>query len=290
MRIRAKEDISLLELIMETFPETSLTKAKKMIIYGSISYRNAIVKSTELIIPKGDEIVYTKYRGGKRVVREKTDVPVLFEDRDIIFVLKSPGINLDSKPNERHKSLFSLTKSYVRRKWHSRQDLFIVHEMSQEEGGVCMFAKSIEARNYLRENIENIRLEADILIGGKPRHKNDRISIWVDAGPRNRFEVVDGELDGSILSSIKYTTIHNYDTFTHIRAEIEPNSSYKTRFHLSHVGNPIIGDNLYGERQASPNWLKLYITAIELIHPITRKKIKIETALPNSFTKVNLPI
>ena len=62
------------------------------------------------------------------------------------------------------------------------------------------------------------------------------------------------------------------------------------RFILSHIGNTIVGDSRFGVRQVSANWLKLYLTKIELQHPATGKRLKIETSLPNTFMKVNLPI
>lgn len=162
MKITAKDNISLLNLVLESFPEVSISKAKKMIIYGCISYRNAIVKSPELIIRKGEEIDYSKYSGGRHIAREKTDVPILFEDEDIIAVLKASGVHVDAKPNEKIKSLYALTKSYVRRKWGIRQNLFIVETPEDDEAGICLFAKSKQAQLILKKpshlQLKNIML------------------------------------------------------------------------------------------------------------------------------------
>ncbi|MFA6199882.1 MAG: pseudouridine synthase [Bacteroidales bacterium] len=290
MKITAKDNVSLLNLILENFPEVSISKAKKMIIYGCISYRGAIVKSPELIIRKGEEIEYSKYSGGRHIAREKTDVPILFEDEDIIAVLKASGVHVDARPNEKTKSLFALTKSYVRRKWGIRQNLFIVHEPETDEGGVCLFAKSRQAYNILKNTFPKTKKEYHAIVAGKPRHKNDKLNLWLKAGSKNRIFLEKQDVEGSSLCVVKYETIEVFEKYTHLLVTPETDFPFQIRFMLSNIGNPIIGDHRFGIRQISENWLKLYCTSLQLQHPITGKRIKIETSLPLTFTKINLPI
>ena len=89
MRITAKEDISLLKLLLNEFGQTSISKAKKMIMYGCVRYKDAIVKSPEFILKKGESIVYEKYSGGKYIKKERSYFPVLYEDEFFIVVNKS---------------------------------------------------------------------------------------------------------------------------------------------------------------------------------------------------------
>lgn len=290
MKIRANDNITLLKLIMESFPELSISKAKKMIIYGSISYRGAIIKSPEMILAKGEEIIYSKYSGGKHIAREKTDVPILFEDEYVIAVIKPSGVHVDAKPNERTKSLYALTKSYVRRKWGIRQNLFIVHYPDTEEGGVCLFAKNKKSQEVLKKNLSSFRFEYHCLVTSAPKHKNDKINLWLKYGSKNRIFLEKPNTEGAVLSSTQYVTLESFEAYTHLL--VHPITYYPSqiRFHFSNIGNPIVGDNHFGVRQKSENWLKLYCTSIQLQHPATGKHLKVETSLPNTFMKVNLPI
>lgn len=290
MKIRAKENINLLNLVMESFPELSISKAKKMIIYGCISYRGAIIKSPEMIISKGDEIEYSKYSGGKHIAREKTDVPVLYEDEFLIAVLKPSGVHVDARSNEKMKSLYALTKSYVRRKWGIRQNLFIVHLPDTEEGGVCIFAKNKKSQEVLKKNLINFKFEYHALVLGEPKHKNDKLNLWLKYGSKDRIFLEKPNTEGAIISSTQYVTQDSFETYTHLLINPITNYQSQIRFHLSHIGNPIIGDKRFGIRQISENWLKLYCTSITFQHPASGKHIKIETSLPNTFMKVNLPL
>lgn len=290
MRISAKDNISLLNLVLETFSDISVSKAKKIIIYGCISYRGAIIKSPELIIGKGEEIEYTKYSGGKHIAREKTDVPILFEDEHLVAVIKPAGVSVDARPNEKIKSLYALTKSYVRRKWGIKQNLFIVHYPQTDEAGVCLFAKTKKVQEILKKTFPNTKREYHALIVSKPKHKNDKLNLWLKNGSKNRIFLEKPQTEGATLCSIQYSTIENFDNYTHILITPQTYFPLQIRFILSHIGNPIVGDTRFGLRQVSYNWLKLYCTSIQLQHPITGKKFKIETSLPNTFMKVNLPL
>lgn len=290
MKISAKDNISLLNLVLETFPEISISKAKKIIIYGSISYKGAIIKSPELIIAKGEEVEYTKYSGGRHIAREKTDVPILFEDEHLIAVLKPVGISVEARPNEKVKSLYALTKSYVRRKWGIKQNLFIVHYPQTDQAGVCLFAKTKKAQEIMKKTFPNTIREYHALVVSKPKHKNDKINLWLKKGSKERIFLEKPQTEGATQCSIQYTTIENFDTYTHILITPLTYFPLQIRFILSHIGNPIVGDTHFGLRQMSYNLLKLYCTSIQLQHPITGKKIKIETSLPNTFMTVNLPL
>ena len=290
MKITAKENISLLNLILETFPEVSVSKAKKIIIYGSISHKEAIIKSPEYIVGKGESVEYTKYSGGSHIAREKTDVPILYEDEYLIAVIKPSGVNVDASPNEKVKSLYALTKSYVKRKWGIRQNLFIVHEPQGDEAGICIFAKTKKAQEILKRNFHLSKREYNAIVTGKPKHKNDKLNLWLKRGSKNRIFLEKPQTEGAELCVIKYSTVENYEHYTHLVINPETYFPLQIRFILSHIGNTIVGDSRFGVKQLSANWLKLYLTKIELQHPATGKRLKIETSLPNTFMKVNLPI
>lgn len=290
MKIIAQENTNLQQLILSSFPSMSISKAKKVILYGSVSYRGAIIKSPELILNKGEEIEYTKYSGGKHISKERTYVPVLFEDENIIAVLKNANIEVDSKGNDREKSLFALTKNYVRRKWGSRQNLYIVNNMSKDEGGILLFAKNKPSQEFLKNNLNKAIREYHIIASGKLKHKNDTLNFWLSKNNRGKISVEKPHVEGALFCKIEYKTISSNDHYAHILVNPKECSSEQIRFVFSHIGNSVVGDRLFGLRQQSANWLKIYCTSITLKHPSTKKNITIKTSLPLTFENVNLPL
>ena len=72
--------------------------------------------------------------------------------------MKAAGVHVDAKPNEKTKSLYALTKSYVRRKWGIRQNLFVIETPEDDEAGVCLFAKSKQAQLVLKRTFPQKRI------------------------------------------------------------------------------------------------------------------------------------
>ncbi|MEE0900254.1 MAG: pseudouridine synthase, partial [Bacteroidales bacterium] len=149
MRITAKKDSNLLELLGDFFQETSTTKLKKMIMYGCVSYKGAIVKSWELIIPKGEAVEYTKYKGGAKIAKQKSSLPVIYEDQNLIIVNKSCGLRFLSKVSYKGQTVSSMVKSYLKRKYGNKENAYAIYKVDDLDSGLCILARDKRTANIL---------------------------------------------------------------------------------------------------------------------------------------------
>jgi 23S rRNA pseudouridine1911/1915/1917 synthase len=70
-----------------------------------------------------------------------------------------------------------------------------------------------------------------------------------------------------------------------VRAVILRGFRHQVRAHLSHLGLPILGDELYGRPVPSGARARLYLhaSAVELAHPADGRRLRIESPLPLDF-------
>lgn len=61
---------------------------------------------------------------------------------------------------------------------------------------------------------------------------------------------------------------------------LETGRTHQIRVHCAYMGNPIVGDTLYGNSSKLINRQALHAYKITFIHPITKKYMIIETNLP----------
>jgi len=63
--------------------------------------------------------------------------------------------------------------------------------------------------------------------------------------------------------------------------------THQLRIHLSKIGNPILGDQLYGPKNGTLKHKGLFLcaTKLELDHPSKNERIKIEINAPEKFKK-----
>lgn len=277
MRITAKEDISLLKLLLSEFPQTSISKAKKMIMYGCVSYKDAVVKSPEFILKKGESVVYEKYSGGSHIRKERSYFPVLFEDEFFIIVNKSSGVNYASKTNGKGKSLFDLTLSYLKRKYKNQQGLFLLHPMDNQESGLCIFARSKHAQLKMTEQWNEVEFSYYAILQNTLKHKNETFI----------FETQETKIKATyqFVEALKYFN----DSLSLINIVGNGLGSMECRQAFAERGNPIVADLTYGAKEFENNYLKLCCNSIKFRHPFTQKSIKITMNPPKGFNTINPP-
>ncbi|MBO6118648.1 MAG: hypothetical protein J6P44_08910 [Bacteroidales bacterium] len=288
MKIEIKQDAKLLDFVLDYFPQVSVTKAKKMILYNCFSMQCAALKSWEYILHKGDTIEYTKYSGGQHIAKEKRNVSVLYEDRDIIIVNKSSGQSVTEYKNKKEDTLLSMTKSYLKKKYH-KNDLFVVYAPQTDESGICIMAKSKLALNWLEKQSESFKFNIAAIVENKLKHKNDKIRFYIIEN-NGIYSVCDKNDEAAREVFLQYSTVEDLslgdDDFFQINITQTGIKPYMNRYLLASIGNPVYGDNTFNAVKHSGRILRYCVYSVEMLRPSTNKRLKIETALPRNFVSV----
>jgi 23S rRNA-/tRNA-specific pseudouridylate synthase len=293
MKIQVKQTTNLLAFALECFPQVSVSKAKKMILYNCFSLNGASIKSFEFILHKGDIIDYQRYSGGRHIAKERRDVAILYEDEDVLVVNKSFGTPIFNKGNNKERSLSTMIRSYLKRKYRDDFELHLVFSPLIDESGLCLFAKNQFALKKLKDNYENMIFNIDAIVTNPIKHKNDKIKFYVTK-QKDRLNVVDSSIEGAKELILQYKTIETIEkdgeTFYHLSVTQTTNISYQTRFLLKQINNPVLGDYRFDRTQKNKNILKLFYSSMTFFKPKTGKKIQIDCLLPNNFNVFNSPV
>ena len=68
--------------------------------------------------------------------------------------------------------------------------------------------------------------------------------------------------------------------FSVVKCKLETGRTHQIRVHSKYINHPILGDSLYGTKTNLINRQALHAYKVSFIHPITKKTIYLETALP----------
>lgn len=95
--------------------------------------------------------------------------------------------------------------------------------------------------------------------------------ISKDGAPSvTHYEVIDEEEINNIkISKVKCT--------------LETGRTHQIRVHMSYIGHPLLGDDLYGGNTSLINRQALHSGKISFIHPITKQAVNYEAPLPNDL-------
>lgn len=86
----------------------------------------------------------------------------------------------------------------------------------------------------------------------------------------------------------EFKVLKRYDGYTLLEVKIKTGRTHQIRVHLSHIGYPIIGDEVYsnGKNEWNVSGQCLHAWKLEFIHPITGKKISLEAEIPEYLKNI----
>jgi len=101
---------------------------------------------------------------------------------------------------------------------------------------------------------------------------------------RKAGSIIEREINQNGVTAIShYKLIQNYENFCLVEFKLETGRTHQIRVHSKHLGHPILGDSLYGEKSDLITRQALHAYKISFIHPLTHKQINLEIELPEDM-------
>jgi len=80
--------------------------------------------------------------------------------------------------------------------------------------------------------------------------------------------------------------LQQQESFAHVRLRLETGRTHQIRVHLSHLGHPLIGDDLYGGAVGQMFRQALHCRSLSFIHPLKEEPLFFQSSLPEDMTKL----
>ncbi len=273
---KLEKAVRLSDLSSEYFRTINSRKAFKNTIKKGLVHINGSIGFTADFIYGGEEI--TVYERETQAIKPSIElkIEVLYEDDYLAIVNKPAGIVVSGNKKWTLENALpgNLTLS-------SQPDAIApepIHRLDYPTSGVLLIGKtrsSIISLNKLFEERRIQKIYHAICIG----EMKDQGIIEIDVDEKvskTEFEVLER------VNSPKYNFLN--------LVELKPHSGrrHQLRKHLSAIGNPILGDLLYGKEGLILKGKGLYLHALslEFEHPITNDNIRVEAPLPKKYRKI----
>ena len=204
-------------------------------------------------------------------------IEVIFEDDDIVVVNKPAGLIVHPAPGH---AAGSVAEELVKSRpgmaaVGSRERPGVVHRLDIETSGVMVFAKTQRAYLRLRAAFEahgKVTKTYLAVLHGAPRPSAGTLETTIGRKPWDaRRMAVD--VPGGKRAVTKWNTLKRQGSLAMVEFVIETGRSHQIRVHAAHLGHPVVGDTLYGDkakdRVVRPRRLLLHAVQIEFPHPVT---------------------
>lgn len=271
----------LLEFLYAAMPERKKTAVKSLLKYGHVMTAGEVVRQFDHPLTPGMTVSVNFTR--PFVVFYNRRVKLVYEDDDIIVINK--GYGLLSMGNDKIKdgTAYSIIREYIKTK-DPRNKLFIVHRLDQHTSGLMVFAKSIEAKEALQHNWNNmvLRRQYVCVVEGKVLQPQGEVRGLLAENSQHIVYVTDDPKIGKPALT-RYSVVKSANGYTLLEVELETGRKNQIRVHMKELGHPIVGDRKYGAKTSPINRLALHAMTLRFVHPITKKLMDFSTPIPNSF-------
>ena len=113
------------------------------------------------------------------------DISILYEDNDILVVVKPFGLLTMGTDRDKSRTLYAMLTDYVRKGYSkSPKRIFIVHRLDRDTSGILIFAKSMEAKLRLQGQWEETEKKYIAVVHGRCKKGRGRSRhIWLRTRP-----------------------------------------------------------------------------------------------------------
>lgn len=226
-----------------------------------------------------------------KIIAEDIKLNVIYEDDDILVVDKQKGMVV-------HPGNGNLTGTLVNAVMaHCKDNLSgiggeirpgIVHRLDKDTSGIIIIAKNDISHVNISEQIKsrNVKKTYIALVRGEVTANNATIDMPIARDKNSRIKMSVDKNGKQAITHFK--VIKRYKDYTLLEINIETGRTHQIRVHLSEIGHPVVGDEVYsnGKNPYGVKGQMLHSRSIEFTHPRTNKRMNLEAELPAYFQKV----
>lgn len=224
-----------------------------------------------------------------RLPEETSDFPpenipldIIYEDDDILVINKQPGIIVHPTKGHPTHTIANAVMYYMQQSNQSFKIRF-ANRIDMDTTGIIICAKNANSQNEISNQMRagttikkylalvHGNIDEDMTIDlpvGRPSQESIQRKVMLDGGKDAKTDI---------------RVIKNYQDYSLVELTIHTGRTHQIRVHLTHIGHPIAGDELYGGTDELISRQALHAYYLELNHPITNEKLILKSDLPEDI-------
>ncbi len=267
-----------------------LTEEGNIVVNGNkvkISYKvqpNDIIEINE---PKAKELLELK--------AQNIPVEVIYEDADIIVVNKPKGLVVHPANGNWDGTLVNAIMSICKDSLSGIGGEIrpgIVHRLDKDTSGLLIIAKNDKAHINMSNEIKNreVKKVYYALVRGIVPENEATINMPISRSKKDRKKMAVSKDGKEAITHFK--VIERFNKYTLLEVKIDTGRTHQIRVHLSEIGYPVVGDEVYsnGKNEFNVHGQLLHAKTLDFKHPITGKQMHLEAELPEEFKNVLISI
>ena len=278
------ETTTLLAFVEKRLADHSKTKVKSMLKHNQFAVNSMPTSQFDTPLEDGDKVSVNFTKSFR--VFSSPRIKLVYEDNDILVINKGYGVLSMGTDNIKEGTAYSIMREYVKYS-DPRAKVFIVHRLDRDTSGLMMLAKTMEAKDTMQHNWNNMVLNRKYVAVVEGVIPDDEGVVKSYLAETAQFEVYSTQdpTKGQ-LAITRYKVLKRSSGYTLVELELDTGRKNQIRVHMKHIRHPLPGDFLYNPDYHVINRQALHSFRLAFQHPITRETMDFTAPIPDDMRTI----
>jgi len=238
-------------------------------------------------VKEGDvlTIIFPKEERGSGLQADKVPFTIVYEDQHCLVINKPPYVpSIPSREHTKGTLANGLIDYYE--KHHIASTVHIVNRLDKDTSGLMLVAKHRFAHSLFstQQKTKQIHRTYKAVVHGVLNL--DQGTITAPIG-RKKDSIIEREVceDGQVAVT-HYEVIQRLEDKTLVKLILETGRTHQIRVHMSSLGHPLCGDQLYGGNENEIKRQALHSSQLSFWHPLLEKQLTFEAEMPEDMSEL----
>lgn len=218
---------------------------------------------------------------------EAIDIPIVYEDDDLIVVDKPAGMVTHPARGATSGTLVNALLAHIGELPGEALRPGLVHRLDRDTSGLLVVAKTNDTLSALGIAMKARRIKREYLglVHGIPEHERGTIDGAIGRDPHNRLKYT--ILAEGRAAVTHYTLRERFPKHAELVFQLETGRTHQIRVHLAAMGHPILNDPVYGheELRFGLPGQALHAWKLAFVHPRTDEELQFEVDPPEEYVQ-----
>ena len=222
---------------------------------------------------------------------QEMPLDIIYEDEDMLVINKEKGIVVHPGNGNPDGTLANAVMAKCKGSLSGIGGKIrpgIVHRIDKDTSGLIIVAKNDTAHLNLSNQIQDRKVKKTYiaLVRGVIKENEATINMPIGRSSKDRKKMAVTKDGKEAITHFK--VLKRYNGFTLLEVKIETGRTHQIRVHLSEIGYPVVGDEVYsnGKNPFGVKGQMLHAEKLELKHPRTGKDLTFEAPVPKYFENI----
>ena len=278
--------------------ENGMSRSRLKTTATSILLNGSAAKLSKNV--RAGDIIEIRWENPKPENLEPEDIPldIIFENDRVTVVNKKQGMVVHPAAGNWSGTLVNALLSHWGKAAQSldkneNSPLLrpgIVHRLDKDTSGILITAKDADALSWLQNQFQSRRVKKEYIaiVCGRPKEPHGSIKTGITRDSRNRKKFTTTDPDKGKFAHTLYKCIACYGPYSLMRVKLKTGRTHQIRVHMKYLGCPVMGDPIYGKKDAvfESATLMLHSYQLGIRLPDSNEFSVFKAPVPRRFKKV----